>query len=179
MYDNGVRRVFEPVLRYTSVEKCKTAFDGKVEAIRIALKQLFFFKDKFAKVILFSDSQAAIQAICSTTPPLSYEIHQCRDYLRMSALRKKHLLLQWIPGHYGVNGNKQTVSLSRRPSILFQSRCLIIYFQFIQLYIKYTIPKNFKMHLLDRLQSKRWKVDNLISNPNGPRREALCIFAYQ
>lgn len=42
---------------YTSAGKYRTAFDGEVEAIRIALKQLLALKDKFVGVVLLSDSQ--------------------------------------------------------------------------------------------------------------------------
>ena len=52
---------------YSSVGKYRTAFDGEVEGIRIALKQLLVLEDKFIKVVLFFDSLAAIQAIGSIT----------------------------------------------------------------------------------------------------------------
>ena len=71
-----------------------TVFDGEVEAIRIALKQLLVLEDKITRVVLFSDFQAAVEAIGSSSPSLSAEICQCRDYLQKSALRKKLVVLQ-------------------------------------------------------------------------------------
>jgi ribonuclease HI len=161
---------------YASAGKYRTAFDGEVEAIRIALKQLLVFVEKFSKVVLFSDSQAAIQAIGSNSPPLSDEIFQCRVYLRNLIVKKKHVVLQWIPGHCGVKGNEQADFLARKGSRLLQSRCSVISYHSIKLYIKQIMAKNFKLQLLDRLQTKRWRVDDLLTIPNGPRREAVAQF---
>ena len=61
---------------YASEGKYRTAFDDERQVIKITAKQLFVLEDKFTKVVLFSDSLAAIQAIGSTSPRLSDEIHQ-------------------------------------------------------------------------------------------------------
>ncbi|KAG8192339.1 hypothetical protein JTE90_002159 [Oedothorax gibbosus] len=57
-----------------SAGKNRTAFDGEVEAIRIALEKLLDCLQKFQKVVLLSDSQAAIQAIGSSEAPFSAEV---------------------------------------------------------------------------------------------------------
>ncbi|GFX49175.1 uncharacterized protein TNCV_5041691 [Trichonephila clavipes] len=49
---------------YASAEKFRAVFDGEVEAIQIALKQLLALEDKFPRVALYSD----FQAIGSTNP---------------------------------------------------------------------------------------------------------------
>ncbi|GFT32736.1 RNase H domain-containing protein [Nephila pilipes] len=66
---------------YAPFGKCSTAFDGEVEAIRIALKQLTCHLCKIKNVVLLSDSQAAIQSISSIQDPLSKEISQCQQLL--------------------------------------------------------------------------------------------------
>ena len=133
-------------------------------------------EDKITRVVLFSDFQAAVEAIGSSSPSLSAEICQCRDYLQKSALRKKLVVLQWIPENYGINGNEQANSLSRRGSRLFQSKCPTITYHPVKLYIKKSRSKNFKILLLGRLQSKRWKVDDHLSIPNSSHCEAVAQF---
>lgn len=54
---------------YAYAGKYITAFDGQVETIRIALKQLLTLEDKLGSVVLPSDLQAAILDIGSAPPP--------------------------------------------------------------------------------------------------------------
>ena len=43
---------------YSTVSKFRSAFDGEIEAILIALKQLNYFENKFEKAVLFIDTQS-------------------------------------------------------------------------------------------------------------------------
>ncbi|KAG8201880.1 hypothetical protein JTE90_027359 [Oedothorax gibbosus] len=52
--------VFSKLFFSASAGKNRTASDGEVEAIRIALEKLLDCLQKFQKVVLLSDSQAAI-----------------------------------------------------------------------------------------------------------------------
>nr|XP_021002779.2 uncharacterized protein LOC110282889 [Parasteatoda tepidariorum] len=92
---------------YASAGKFKTAFDGEVHAIYIALKQLLAIHSKFGKVVLLSDSQAAIQAIGSQGDTLSDEVLQCRRLTRLLTLKSKRVVIQWIPSHCNIYGSEQ------------------------------------------------------------------------
>ncbi|GFY58251.1 hypothetical protein TNIN_433721 [Trichonephila inaurata madagascariensis] len=73
---------------YVSERKFRTAFDGEVEVIQIALKQLLDLEDKFC-FVFFSDYQASIQAIGSTK---DYRMKSW-DHLQKLALKKKYVVL--------------------------------------------------------------------------------------
>lgn len=124
------------------VEKYRTVFDGEVEAIRIALKQLLVFEDKFSKVVLFSDFQAAIQVISSNSASSSNEILQCRDYLQRLVLKKKRVAHQWIPGNCRIYENEQAHYFGRKE----------IPFHSVKLYIK---------------QIMLQRIDSFLSIPNS------------
>ncbi len=140
-------------------------------------------------VALFSNSQAAIHAIGSTSLPSSDEILQCQEYLRKLALREKHVVLQWIPSHCGIDGNEQADFLAKKGSRLLQSSCSTVSYHSIKLYTKHIMSKNYKLQLLDRVQSKRWKDDDLLTIPtswnrctvpssNGPRLPGRTSTSY-
>ncbi|XP_035208501.1 uncharacterized protein LOC118183170 [Stegodyphus dumicola] len=84
-----------------------TSFDGELVAIYIALKQLLAIHYKFAKAVIFSDSQAAIRSISSVEHPLTLEILQCQELLRTLTLKGKQIVLQWAPAYCGLWGNEQ------------------------------------------------------------------------
>ncbi|XP_071040011.1 uncharacterized protein [Parasteatoda tepidariorum] len=102
---------------FVSVGKNRTAFDGEVEAIRIALVQLLDLLREFETVVILSDSQAAIQVIGSAGAPTSFEVLQCRELIRRISQENKRIKLQWIPGPCGIYGNDQADLLARKDRI--------------------------------------------------------------
>jgi len=86
------------------VGKQKTAFDGEITAILVALEQLvprYLYK----KVVILSDSKAAIQAIGSGEIPISKNVLDCRILLESMRIEGRQIILQWIPGHCDIYGN--------------------------------------------------------------------------
>nr|CUU98867.1 hypothetical transcript [Hymenolepis microstoma] len=64
----------------------ESAFEGEIEAIKIALDQLCCRDTKFTNAFILSDSQSAIQSIGSREPPKTAEIY---EYKKMYQLLKE------------------------------------------------------------------------------------------
>ena len=81
-----------------------------LECAAICLKRNY----RFAKISIFSDSQAALNAIKSPICQ-SKLVWECRKLLRQ--LASKNLVhLYWVPGHRGVEGNEKADLLARKGS---------------------------------------------------------------
>ncbi|XP_015915700.2 uncharacterized protein [Parasteatoda tepidariorum] len=100
---------------YLSLGTAKTAFDGEVEAIKVALTHLNTHPSLFDKAVSFSDSQAAILAIANySQAPGSLSIVKCRSLMAEIGEKYKTIALQWIPSHCGIPGNEKADVLAKK-----------------------------------------------------------------
>lgn len=160
-----------------SAGKNRTAFDGEVEAIRIALEKLLDCLQKFQKVVLLSDSQAAIQAIGSAEAPISAEVLQCRELMRCISRKDKYIKFQWIPSHCGIYGNDQADLLARKGATKAQlTNASGLSFHSKKLFWKQALNMKFESQMQDRVKLKTWSAEDLANIPDRPRREAVALF---
>ncbi|KAK2706230.1 hypothetical protein QYM36_016312 [Artemia franciscana] len=84
-------------------------FTDKSKANEIKHKVLEFSEEsvKEDKVIIYSDSKSAIQAVvnASTMEKPNRDVLIC--YIKLQdILKKKKVVIQWIPAHIGISGNE-------------------------------------------------------------------------
>ena len=108
--------VFGPRIRETiPMGMWPTVFQAEVYAIytcaRICLKRNY----RHAKIGIFSDSQAALLAITSTKCE-SKLVWECIASLRELTAKHNSIMLFWVPGHCGVEGNERADELARQGS---------------------------------------------------------------
>nr|XP_024219864.1 uncharacterized protein LOC112211822 [Halyomorpha halys] len=82
-----------------------TNFDGEVAAITLALEKITGARAK--KIVLLSDSRAALLAIASGHPSTNARILACRKSIECKREIFKVLVMQWIPAHCGIPGNEE------------------------------------------------------------------------
>jgi len=68
----------EPFSCYMSLGKYSNAFDGEIETVRTTLRLLNLHQNKFERVVIFSDSKAAILSVGSTETVISTEARDCQ-----------------------------------------------------------------------------------------------------
>nr|XP_015922912.1 uncharacterized protein LOC107451359 [Parasteatoda tepidariorum] len=95
---------------YAPIGSFRTAFDGVVSAIRMALQQLVVLNDKFQNAVILSDSRASIQSICSILVPSSRDILDCLLSIKKLEQLGKATVLQWVPAHCGLSGNERAAA---------------------------------------------------------------------
>ena len=103
---------------YIPVGQHMSAYDGEIEAIRVALTQLALHTEKFTNAVILSDSKAAIQSIANSALPTSEETFNCQQILDQLASQDKTLMLQWIPSHCEIAGNDKADQLAKRGASL-------------------------------------------------------------
>ncbi|XP_024219507.1 uncharacterized protein [Halyomorpha halys] len=81
-----------------------TNCDGEVAAITLALEKLTRACAK--KIVLLSDSRAALLAIASRHPSTNARILACRKSIDCKREILKVLVMQWIPAHCGIPGSQ-------------------------------------------------------------------------
>ncbi|XP_014271042.1 ribonuclease H1-like [Halyomorpha halys] len=65
------------------------------------------------KIVLLSDSRAALLAIASERPSTNARILACRKSIECKREILKVLVMQWIPAHCGIPGNEEADRLAR------------------------------------------------------------------
>nr|XP_014282277.1 uncharacterized protein LOC106684608 [Halyomorpha halys] len=88
-----------------------TNFDGEVAAITLALEKITHACPK--KIVLLSDSRAALLAIATERPSTNARILACRKSIQCKREILKVLVKQWIPVHCGIPGNEEADRLAR------------------------------------------------------------------
>lgn len=164
---------------YQSLGTDTTNYDGEIEAIYIALRQLMNLPlNKFNKAVILSDSKAAIQAICSNATKKSTKIRECYKMLIQLQKINKIVHLQWIPAHCGVVGNETADMLAKKGTTIKQKS----QFNFSYSSIKRLITRKFSHSYLQEIatNSKDKKWITLLSNPDiipqTPRKTAVAAF---
>ncbi|KAJ4436424.1 hypothetical protein ANN_19057 [Periplaneta americana] len=83
---------------YTAVDTHRSAYDGEIEAIRVALAQLICHQTKFKNVVILSDSKAAIESVGSSDPESS-SIQDCQNAIQLLQAKHKIVVLQLPKEH--------------------------------------------------------------------------------
>ncbi|XP_015929558.1 uncharacterized protein [Parasteatoda tepidariorum] len=158
-----------------SVGYSASAYDGEIEAILIALKQLQCRTDQFSSAAILSDSKAAaLLDINSPLIPQSISFQKCIDYLKDLTLKGKQIVLQWIPGHCGIWGNEKADFLAKKGTTIVQaSRCSISLHSF-----KLLVRNQFRNMLSENFRKsnihKTW-FNYILTIPNQPMFKAVVL----
>lgn len=89
-----------------------SVFQAELFAIRCALEQGHALPNG-SRIVICSDSQAAIQALQSPTISSSL-VAECRVVGKRLCSRRSTVELVWVPGHAGVPGNEAADALARQ-----------------------------------------------------------------
>ena len=95
-----------------------TAFDGEIEAIRIALRLLNLHQNKFERAVIFPDPKAAVLSAGSTETVISTAAKDCQVLTQQLKAKHKQIVLQWIPGHCQIAGNEHADELAKKGATL-------------------------------------------------------------
>ena len=90
---------------YIGIGQNKTVFEGESQAILFALTQLLYRQKIFEKAVILVDSKSVIQAISSRKKPKTNTIQKIKKLLTKISRLKKHIAIQWIPAHVGLQGD--------------------------------------------------------------------------
>nr|XP_042896147.1 uncharacterized protein LOC122268996 [Parasteatoda tepidariorum] len=154
----------------------RSAFDGEVVAIRIALEQLFCFIESFSNVVILSDSKAALCSIESMHCPSNCDVLKCQDAIRKLHHFGKTVALQWIPGHCDIAGNERADVLAKRGTRILQALSSPVPFSALKRIIRSKIHGDFHQQLSERVKTKVWRDLRQNTIPDWPRREAVAQF---
>ncbi|GFX62598.1 RNase H domain-containing protein [Trichonephila clavipes] len=94
-----------------------TSFDGEIEAIAVAVEQLSLRSSEFNRVVIFSDSKSALQALSQNCLCNSQRIFKCRSFLQEVPHK---ISFQWIPVHCGIARNEHADFLAKKRALVIQ-----------------------------------------------------------
>ncbi|GBP11128.1 Retrovirus-related Pol polyprotein from type-1 retrotransposable element R1 4 [Eumeta japonica] len=98
--------------RAVAMGKTATVFQAEVHAIELCARECLRRNVIRADICILSDSQAALKALTSYSFR-SRLVWECYEILQALSLRNK-LVLVWIPGHEGHEGNERADCLAKR-----------------------------------------------------------------
>ncbi|XP_015915705.1 uncharacterized protein [Parasteatoda tepidariorum] len=154
----------------------KTAFDGEVMAIYVALKQIA--ARSYNRMVILSDSKAAIQAIRSREIPISRTIQDCQVLLESLRIAGRQITLQWIPRHCDIYGNELAGMLAKKGTQIIQQPSTLKSFHSARLYIKHFMRQNWKALLTSRISSRSWRNSLEQGIADKPRIKAVAEFRF-
>ena len=83
------------------------------KALEQGAKAIADLTDQTTDVVFLTDSRSALDALHNQSEPhLSRILH--------SILGKRRVVLQWIPAHYGINGNEMADKLAKKGAAMTQ-----------------------------------------------------------
>ena len=160
---------------YLSLGRDHTAFDGGVKAIYNALQQLTYQPSAFSKVVILSDSQAAISAISNLSNTSIYsDILDCKKLIRNLINQNKNMILQWIPSHCGIPGNEMADTLAKKGTDTSPYHSEVPYPRASTI-IHRKIKETHQNVLQGIINSHTWK-DQITSVPDWPEEKQLQNF---
>ena len=113
-----------------------TAFDGEIEAIRIALRLLNLYQNKFERAVIFSDSKATILSAGSTKTVISTEARECQALIGQLKAKHKQIAPQCILGHCQIAENGHADALAKKGAKITQTHIRETSYHSIILHLK-------------------------------------------
>ena len=89
-----------------------TVFQAEIKAITACVEGLLGRRTRNTRIHILSDSQAALRALDAQVHE-SWVVWECRDALMQLAMRNE-VVLQWVPGHEGIDGNEKADDLAKK-----------------------------------------------------------------
>ncbi|VDO09771.1 unnamed protein product [Rodentolepis nana] len=160
---------------YAAVGDNRSAFEGEIEAIRIALCQLCGLDTKFTKAVIHSDLQSAIDSIGNRETPKTAETKECRKFYELLREKNKTVVLQRIPGHCGIKGNELADTLAKKGTTILQCMDRPMSFHTMKVLIKREFHTSRSNEIKARTKEKQWTVP-ITDIPDWPRIEAVAEF---
>jgi ribonuclease HI len=141
-----------------------SSYDGELRAILEALKKVR--NHRLNKIVILSDSKAAIQAIASSEE-VDREVKLCKIQLLKLKNENKEVVLQWVPSHCNLHGNEKADYLAKRGSKMPQFTKGLTY-QSVKSHITTAVKKVVKKKWNDGSQNKPWQ--NIVTGGGKPPR---------
>ena len=141
---------------YLSLGPNSTHFDGELEAISLALKQLIYHHNAFKNAAILINSKSAIQAITGSNPA-SRRVSEIQESIKHLHNLQNKIVLQWISSHCDIQGNEQADFLSKKGTKIQQTSRNKIPFQSSKIIINKAIQQNVKKELHRKIENKKWK----------------------
>ncbi|XP_015907968.1 uncharacterized protein [Parasteatoda tepidariorum] len=135
---------------YTLIGIYRSAFDGEIAAIYQALSQLRPLLDSFSKVVILSDSKAALEAILAPSRSRTLTIDNCSNLLKWFASNNKIVVLQWITAHCGNQRNEAADLLAKKGASVLQRSNSRLPFYNIESLVKNIFRASFHEQLKNR-----------------------------
>jgi hypothetical protein len=114
----------------------------------------------FKKAVLLVDSKAAIQMIASNKQATTQIVQEARKTLKLLNKPDKTIVLQWIPSHVGIHGNKTADLLAKKGTTLLSKRTALNAETIKRL-------RKLKKNSSKRLSHFPAKHNGITSNPHG------------
>lgn len=162
---------------YIGIGQNKTVFEGESQAILFALTQLLYRQKIFEKAVILVDSKSVIQAISSRKKPKTSTIQEIKKLLTQISRLKKHIAIQWIPAHVGLQGNEIADNLAKKGTTLTKTN-IILDAQEIKTLLKKRAQQNYKLKAHEIIKDKQWAniQKEWAINKHRPRKEAVATF---
>ncbi|GFU25028.1 RNase H domain-containing protein [Nephila pilipes] len=161
---------------YLLLETAKYAFDGEVEAIKVALTHLNARLPLSDQAIIFSDSQAAILAISNCFhAPIPMSVMQCRSLMGKMPEKYKTIASQWVPSHCGIPDNEKADELAKKDCLVNQIPFNLVTYRSALSMINQMLKTIHMPSLKKRTKEKPWRNDTL-NLPDCPRSITEAVF---